>query len=462
MDTYFLIKHGELVIENGFLFIEPLSMHSNLEFIMQQWLTSCIMYLLYLLFGHIGALIYVYVIYSLIVLIIYKTCFLISKDHNSSCITTLIGEVILLLFAESRPHLLSLLCITLVIYLLENYIYSNKIRYLIFIPFITLIQINCHMSMFPFIFMAIFPYLCRFKVFTGKYIEENFDYKKLPIIITTLFSLFMLIINPYKLNGILYIFKSMNPSLSLYSFEMAASSIENYGGQILLVILIICIVLFIRIKNKFILRHLILFAGAIFLSLFAIRNVMLLSIAFPIFLISLIRNIKDKDLIVKSLFGYYQITLPCIIIFIFIYRFLNIQDYDIKNINETNALYSDKYYAYDIVDYLVENYESKVTCYNDPYLGSYLEFNEIQPYIDYRAEVYLYTINNKKDILNEYLLLQYGRVDIDDFIKEYKFEYFLINNNDIIYNYLVENNYDLLYNNNIYYLFKNNKLNIMN
>lgn len=456
IDTWFLIKYGEHITQNGFPYTEFLSMHENFNFVMQQWLSSYFIYIFYKIFGITGAIIYVYIFYTLIIFVLHKTCLLICDDYNSSCIFTLIGGIILLIFSEARPQMISLLCIILVIYLLEKYIKTNKIFYLFFIPLVMLLQINSHMSMYPCIFMAIFPYLIRCKMFIGNFIEENLEFKKMPIIISLFFSIITLFINPYGINGILYIFNSMSPLLSSFSFEMQNASISNYGGQIIIIIAIILFVIILIYKNKFTLRHLVLFIGALFLTLLSIRNTILLVVALPVFLSSYLKNLENKDKIIKSLFGYYKITLPVIIVLIIAFRLFNLSDYKVTNISLRNDTYENEHRVEDVVDYLLKYDEIEVTCYNEPFIGAYLEYKEIKPYIDSRSEVYLKKNNGKEDILNEYLLLQYGRINKDEFIKKYNFDYFLVKEDDILYSYLLENNYKLLYNNDIYYLFENN------
>ena len=52
-DGYFLLKHGEYIINNGFPTTEPFTMHQNLNFVMQQWLYATIIYYIYNSFGYL-------------------------------------------------------------------------------------------------------------------------------------------------------------------------------------------------------------------------------------------------------------------------------------------------------------------------------------------------------------------------------------------------------------------------
>ena len=50
-DIWFLLNHGRYVFEHGIVYIEPFSIHNNLNFVMQQWLSSSIFWIIYKYFG---------------------------------------------------------------------------------------------------------------------------------------------------------------------------------------------------------------------------------------------------------------------------------------------------------------------------------------------------------------------------------------------------------------------------
>lgn len=459
VDLYFLVEHGEYVLNNGFPHTEFLTIHKDFNFVMQQWLFSCIIYFVYTFLGNTGTILFVILFYILHVFVLYKICFLITDSHVLSCVTTFIGSILFLIYAESRPHLVSLLMILLTIYCLEKYIKTNKKYYPYFIPILMLIQINCHMTMYPCIFMAIFPYLFNLKVFTGSQITDDFNYNKKPIILSTILSIPMLFLNPYGLDGVLYIFKSMSSTLNIYSMEMMTAAIDNYGGQILLIALIISFIA-IKIHNdKIILRHLILFLGAFLLALLTIKNTSLIAISFPIFIASYLRNLKNKNKIIEVLLGYYQVTLPIVISFVIVFRLFNLDDYKMDLISTRYAQTETEEAALLAINYLLDytQNETDITCYNDLYIGGYLAHKNIIPYIDSRNEIYLLKMNKQYDVLEEHSSLQYGQLDKESFLNKYNFDYFLIKKDDAMLSYLKDNNYNLLYNNDMYYLFENNK-----
>ena len=81
--------------------------------------------------------------------------------------------------------------------------------------------------------------------------------------------------------------------------------------------------------------------------------------------------------------------------------------------------------------------------YND---GGYLEYRGYLSYIDPRAEIFLKNNNKKEDIMLEYYNLQNGLIDYRDFLEKYKFDYLVLDVDDIMYVYLNElDNYEKIY-----------------
>ena len=49
-DTWFLLNSGRYVLQHGIPTIEPFTLHQNFGFVMQQWLTAVIFWVVYLLY----------------------------------------------------------------------------------------------------------------------------------------------------------------------------------------------------------------------------------------------------------------------------------------------------------------------------------------------------------------------------------------------------------------------------
>ena len=453
VDIFWLLKHGKIIIEQGFINTVPLTIHNDLNFVMQQWLSSTILYNLSNILGEIGIYLYIYLFSLINILLIYKILSEISQNKNTNiCLTFVFSILFCIRYAFARPQLISYTIILLTLLLCEKYVKTNKIKYLIPIPFLAIIQINAHATMWVYMFCILGIYIFNLKIFKTKNLIDDI-YNKIPIIITFIISLFCLFINPYKVDMILYVFKSNSSLLQYISAEMQPSSLSNEGIILFLILFIIAILLY-KLKSKIKLRFLILLLGGTILSLLNVRNLIMFLIATTIFLSYFIKDI-DSEKIMEKIFGVYNITIPIIIIFAFIIRFINIQNFSTdcnieKNINIkniANIILTDK------------DYTENSTVYNSTQsIGSLLEEYNINVYMDTRGEIYLESINNKKDILNEYLMLEYfGRIDVNTFLEEYNFDYLVLHDTSVVKDYtdkykliFVENNE----NNTLIYLYK--------
>ena len=80
-DIWFLLNHGKYVLLHGIPKVEPFTIHSNLNFVMQQWLSSVIFYLVYSNFGIKSLFFLVFILNSIMVIIFYMLCMLVSCDN---------------------------------------------------------------------------------------------------------------------------------------------------------------------------------------------------------------------------------------------------------------------------------------------------------------------------------------------------------------------------------------------
>ena len=71
-DFWFLINTGKYIINNGIPHIEPFTIHSNLSFVAQQWLTDIIFYLIYNKFNIYGMYIFILISNIIVVFLLYK------------------------------------------------------------------------------------------------------------------------------------------------------------------------------------------------------------------------------------------------------------------------------------------------------------------------------------------------------------------------------------------------------
>src|SRR5574344_1414806 len=155
-DAWFLFNHGKYVLNNGIPYIEPFTIHGCLKFIMQQWLTSCIFWLIYSCFNQLGMFILTIIINVAIILALYKLCMLISNKNKfiSSVITITIDSLMVYFgYIVTRPQIITYLIIILLLIIIEYYIKFGKTKILFLIPIISILEMNLHMAMFWMIYI---------------------------------------------------------------------------------------------------------------------------------------------------------------------------------------------------------------------------------------------------------------------------------------------------------------------
>ena len=432
-DFWFLINTGKYIINNGIPHIEPFTMHSNLSFVVQQWLTDIIFYFIYSKFNIYGMYIFTIIMELLIIYLMYKVCLLISnnKIKLSIIITVLIMLILNRDFITTRPHLFDILFLTLELYLLELYIKRNNIKYLIGLPIISLLMINLHSSIWPMIFVFLLPYYVgRINLkFTTKV-----NYKLKPIIVVTIIMFMFGFVNPYGIEAMKYLFNSYGIDyLDKIVGEMAPLDVKK-GLIIYIFIFLIYISYYVNRSNKINLRYLLLTLGTTYLTIEHYRGVMFLLIVSIITLSDNLEYFFNKEVILKT-------NKKDNYIYIILLAFLGIiYFYNLDFVTEDKTLH------FNIANYLDENTSNDIKLYTDYNQGSYYEYREYKCYLDPRAEVFLKFNNKKEDILLEYYLLQHGIISYQDFIDKYNFDYILVSDNDVIYYQIIKDNtYEKVY-----------------
>lgn len=436
-DFWFLINTGKYIIKNGIPYIEPFTIHSNFSFVAQQWLTDIIFYTIYSKFNIYGMYIFIIVSNVIIVYLLYKITLLINNNKiKLSMITASIIDIMLVLaFLTTRPQAFDIILLLLEIYLLELYIKRNNKNYLLGLPLISLLMINLHASVWPMIFVFLIPY------YIGR-ININFspkeNYKLKPIIIITLMMFVIGFINPYGIDSMTYLFSSYGVKyIDSIVGEMKPLTINN--GMLIYLYMLIIIITYIVNKKNINIRYTLLILGTSLLSLQHVKGELF-------FLVSsiLIINYNLKDTFLNEEIKYkenkfFNKLVLCILCILIIVLYNNV-----KYIKEEDN------YLYEVSEILKKDATPSSIIYTGYDAGAYIEYQGFKCYIDPRAEVFLKSNNKKEDIFIEYYNLQYGKINVKDFINKYKFDYIVIDEyEDVLHTYIDElEEYTQIYNKN--------------
>jgi len=426
-DFWFLINTGKVIMQKGFITIEPFTIHSNLAFIPQQWLTDIIFYLIYSKFSVVGMFVFLLILNYLIVFLLYKLISLICKMKGINLLIALILNLTLLVFGAivTRPHTIDIILLLLEIIILESYVKNNKKKYLYFIPLISVLFINFHSSTWLMLFVFMLPYYVEWFY---KMIKKEKTFKIKPVFIVTIISFFIGFINPYNYKAIIYLFNSYgNKMINDSVLEMLPVTITS-GKIIYLMLFVVMIIIYLN-KGKNKIRYICLFLGTTYLMLSHYRGLLFWIVIIPLIIGDFLNNfqkIGGKKMIINNK----EKIVYCILIVSFVLIvFLNAKFENEPKLKEI-ADYLDKNANYDIKLY---------TGYND---GSYMEYRGYKCYIDPRAEVFLKNNNKKEDIFSEYYKVKNGESDLNDFFNKYNFDYLLVDSNSNYILYFLKNDND--------------------
>lgn len=405
-DFWFLINTGKEIIKEGFIRIEPFTIHSGLFFISQQWLTDIIFLLIYDSLGINGMYYLVLLCNGIIVFLLYKLSYLVSNNRKRAVLITIFSDIFLIFsgILTTRPQLFDIIVFTLELYLIELFINKNKTKYLYFIPLLSILLINYHSSMWPMLFVLLVPY------YVEAFIKKKYIIKDLFIV--TVISLLCGFINPYGLDSIKYLFNSYGISkINDAVLEMNAVSMESIIGKIVFIIIFIIFYSFYYNKKNNKIRYFLLSMGLIYLSLNHYKAILFLGIIMPLILgYNFKKKTIDKDI---------EINLFDKIVYL-----IGIVGLSIIIIVKTPL--SDGVIIKEFANYLDKNASYDIKLYTDYNNGSYMEYRGYKCYIDPRAEVFVKANNHTFDIFDEYYDLLIGEIDVEAFLNKYQFDYLLV------------------------------------
>ncbi len=161
-DTYYTIKIGEYIFENGINMQDPFSWHEGLPYTFPHWLYDCIMNITYKIGNWEGIYCSTCVFAIILGLIIYFTNSNISNNKFVSLIFTLLDIYLLKDFIAARAQLVTFSLFALTIYLLEKFINNPKKIYAVCLAFISLIIANLHCAVWPLFFILFLPYIAEY------------------------------------------------------------------------------------------------------------------------------------------------------------------------------------------------------------------------------------------------------------------------------------------------------------
>lgn len=440
-DMYFLIASGREILKNGIPYNNIWTIDSNSAIIIQQWLYDVILAFVDKT-DTIG-----FTLFSLteFVMLIYLITRFLSHRKLSfgvKCMTIAVTVMFSQLYIFSlRPELITLILLLAECICLENFIDSHKSIWLCMLPVLMLLEINLHASMWPVHYAIILAYAVPAFYMPGT-INDSFHKYWKQFIISIIAMTAVMFVNPYGLDGILYIVKSFTASTFDYIniVELESPDILSTCGCSVIIgvaLLLLCI------KTKTIRSiSMNMAVGFILLVASTVRNNMF---AFFI-LLYLMRDAGDyfmalninwkKD--VKNYLYVFLIIGNVICINSFLSSAFNMFSDDIHSVG--HQLES----IYEYIDSNGDlNSDSTVHTFTGFNCGAYFEYKGMTNiYMDARPELYSKAFTGDKDILRDYSRYAvYGystiintaddnklltQTEMDNWFDSYKFDYVIV------------------------------------
>ena len=440
-DSWYVLAEGREIVENGLYYEDQLSMHEGLEVTVQNYGFAVIYYLLYSAFGGVGIYLAMLCLNGLLIFLIYKICMLLSgKNENLSLFLAVATDLLLAYgFVVTRAQMVDYVAIMGVIYLLELYARKGKEKLLWWLPVVSLLMINLHASTWLMLVVIMVVYII------DGIKQPRFHYKGYkvkPLLLALLGVILAGFLNPYGIKMMTFILTSYGSTdASKYIKELNSFSFGDVFDILLYFVITLTMILYIFGKKRNIrLRYLILTFGFLALGLNTVKGMseLILVLLFPMAEVYKDVRIKKKLTfgIKMAILGWTGMLSMAITTTCAIFAIPNLTREGPNEIMIT---------AMNVLDENLGGVDKKtLKVYADYNEGGFVEYRGYRAYIDPRMEVFLESNNQKEDIFLEYYDLQNGKMNKQEFLDKYDFDYLIVRGYDALYG-VVEEGYEIIY-----------------
>ena len=453
-DTFYTIKIGELILNNGIDMLDHFSIH-NIAYTYPHWLYDVFIYIIYHFFSFTGIYISTIILFIGLMLSIYYTNTKLNKHKIIIAFITILSILPLTKYATARAQLVSYILFVWEYFFIEKFLQTKNKKYALYLVIISLILCNIHVAVWPFYFILFLPFVAEYliaKVFKLKTlfkekieIEKNNNVKYLLLII--LFSLIMGLITPIKDTPYTYLIYTMMGNSQSYIEEHL--TLDTVGIIYIITFLLEYIFMIVMSKTK--LRYLFLTMGLAIMCYTSNRHVALFVILFSFVFINSLDNFFIKyNLKVDNLIKIFvnKIVMTVIIVLLLIGSIITFM------INKDKEYFSNNKYPIKASDYIINHLDYKnIRMFNEYNYGSYLVYRGIPVFIDSRADLYTKEFSGLDyDIFDDYI--EYG-INYNEIIEFYNLNYVLLSKERGLYTtFLYNSNYKLLYEDDDFILFE--------
>ncbi len=453
-DTFYTIKLGELILNNGIDMLDHFSIHT-LSYTYPHWLYDVFIYIIYHFFSFTGLYISTIILFIILMLTVYFTNLKLYKKELSVAFISILSIMVMSNYATARAQLVSYILFVLEFFFIERFLQTKEKKYAIFLLLISLILCNIHVAVWPFYFILYLPFVAEYiiaKLFKKKSIlfgrikiEKNDNVKYLVIIM--LCSILTGLLTPIGDTPYTYLYNTMLGNSQSYIEEHQSTDI--FGQVYLIVFLVEYVLLSLLSHTK--LRYLFLTIGLSIMSFTSNRHIALFVILFAPCFINVINNFLDNtklnvDKLIKYITSRISIgIISIILIFLLVFTIYN---------NKDKEYFSNENYPIKASDYIINNFDYKnIRLFNEYNYGSYLLFRDIPVFIDSRADLYTKQFSGLSyDIFDDYM--KHG-INYNEIIDFYNITHIILNKENSLYTvFLYSDGYMKLYEDESFILFE--------
>ncbi len=159
-DTFYTIKIGQLIRNNGIDYLDHFSWIEGLGYTYPHWLYDVITSLIFdYLGGYAGIYVVTMILSAILGLSLYKANKTISKNELISFFMTLAQLFIVRVYIAARAQLVTFILFVLEIIFIERFLQTGHKKYGIGLIILPILIANLHAAVFPFYFVLYLPYL---------------------------------------------------------------------------------------------------------------------------------------------------------------------------------------------------------------------------------------------------------------------------------------------------------------
>ena len=513
-DTYYTIKIGELIKNNGIDMMDHFSWHENLSYTYPHWLYDLCTYLIYSLAGFKGIYIVTCILSAILGISIFLVNSKLTKNKSISFLITVGAIYVLQDYIAARAQLVTFILFIWEIYCIEKFIENRKIWYGILLIGISLLIANLHVATWPFFFVLFLPYIAEYLI---SVLADTIFYKKINVFIMKLkikvlgkkknnlekienlkaeleklqSKVSRIKIkreeenrNPYKITikknnnvkwlivimiicalmGLItplgdtpytYLYKTMQGNTTQNISEHLPMTLTDNTEAMCILVIVLAILIFTKTKIR--LSDLFMLAGLCYLMLSTRRQLSMLTLIGSVILTRLIVDVINRY--TKNGLQEAEKTARNIGVVISLSVLMLFWSYDSIKPKFDDDFVSTTSYPVEACDYILENIDlENARFFNEYNYGSYMLFRGIPVFIDSRADLYAPEFNGKEDdIFSDFINTSGVSKFYEDTFEKYNITHVILGKKTKVNNIIVktkDKNYKELYSDNNFVIYE--------